>query len=357
MKSYKDLEIYKLSYELAIRIHKMLKRRLLKVAAVFLLAFLIMLAVLHLAGCEESSNQIGGPFAISPDDEKIAMTIGPDWRHSRPYVLELNNGSSQLIPVQRANLTQGMAWRPGASPPELLVLTSSSEEPQRVVLIRVSDGVTSTVSSWDVPANLIMYDPVWNPSGKILAVTVGKISKGTVKGIYLGISYDNGKSFTITDIPGKSSVWTNNETLYLHNGNDILEVEVSNKMAKVRKTLVSAEGVWLVGALKGEIVYIQGNDIYQGGQLLYHLNQKIRMCRVDGSYLAFKVARGGDVVVLDDKGNVINKKSVGNDTTKLVALSSANKFVYLMKNEQSIERYSFVDDDEISTVFDVGILK
>lgn len=334
----------------------MLKRSISKVTPISLLAVLVILSMLSLIGCEESSNQIGGPFAISPDDEKIAMTIGPGWRHSRPYVLELNNGSSQLIPVQGANLTQGMAWRPGASPPELLVLTSSGEEPQRVVLIRVSDGVTSTVSSWDVPANLIMYDPVWNPSGKILAVTVGKISKGTAS-IYLGISYDNGKSFTITDIPGRSSVWTNNETLYLHNGNDILEVEVSNKMAKVRKTLVSAEGVWLVGALKGEIVYIQANDIYQGGQLLYHLNQKIRICRVDGSYLAFKVARGGDVVVLDDKGNVINKKSVGNDTTKLIALSSANKFVYLMKNYQYIQRYSFVDDDEISTVFDVGILK
>ena len=106
--------------------------------------------------------------------------------------------------------------------------------------------------------------------------------------------------------------------------------------------------------MDGKVVYFLGNEIYCGSQLLYNSNQKIRQVVADGSYLAFKA--DNHVWVLDGKGNVKNKKNLGQDV-ELMALCSARKFVYLVKNWRSVERYSFVDDDEISTVFDVGMLK
>ncbi|MFZ0035000.1 MAG: hypothetical protein WAK60_08455 [Sedimentisphaerales bacterium] len=177
----------------------------------------------------------------------------------------------------------------------------------------------------------------------------------------MGISYDKGKNINITDIviDGAPTVWINNETLCLQDGNDILEVDVSDRKPRVIRTIVSGEDVpaedfyfYIVGSLDGEGVYVLGNEIYCGDRLLYHSNQQINQIMADGSYVAFKA--GSYVWVLDGRGNIKSKKSIDSDTTKLIAISPVHKFVYLVKNYQYIQRYNFVDNDEISIVYEVG---
>lgn len=333
----------------------MIKRYILEMGTIFLLAFLIILGVVHLPGCKQTSNQIGGQVAISPDGERLAMRRGPDWRQSIVYILLIE--SSQLIPVHGVNITQGMTWRPGAFPPELLILTSSRTEPhQRVVGVRVSVGTASIVFSQVVPDDLVFSRPVWNPSGEILAVTVAKVHKRTVTGIYLGISYDNGKNISVTDININSShdppVWTDNETLYVQHDSYIMAVDVSDKeKPRVVKTIVSTEDVYLSCSLNGKVVYILGNEIYCGAQLLYCADEKIKRIVSDASHVAFKA--GSYVYTLDVKGNVINKKRIDPEATQLIAISSGRKFVYLMRDRRSIERYNFINGDEMSTVYEV----
>jgi len=331
------------------------KRYLSQMAILFLVSLLGISTLSDLAICKENANQIGGPFAISSNGEYLAMTVGPDWRRSRVYILQLCKKGSQVKPIQKVTLTQGMAWRPGSLPAELLIFTGSSNKDQRTIIVKVSDGSSNIAFSWDVPSNLIMGSPVWNPSGKILAIRVTKFSNVGFEGAYLGISYDNAKSVNVTDIPFgvATPVWTNNETLYLQNGNDIWEAHINNsKNVTIGKRLVSAEGLFLAGSIKGRPVYFIGNEIFCGNELLYRSNQRIGMHMVASPYLAFKVVRGNEVVVLDGKGNVINKKRVGRKT-KLIALSAEHKIVYLMRDRRFIERYSFINGGEISTVYDV----
>ena len=130
--------------------------------------------------------------------------------------------------------------------------------------------------------------------------------------------------------------------------------DVAGDLAKVVREDVSAEHFYfyLVGSLDEEAVYVLGNEIYCGGRLLYHSNQRINQIIAEGSYVAFQA--GSYVSVLDGKGNVKSKRSIDPNTTKLIAISPVHKFVYLEKNYQCIQRYSFVDDDEISTVYEVG---
>jgi len=341
----------------------MLKRKLLKVAAISLLAVLVISAILSLVGCEKRPDRLYAPFIISPDGEELVFNIGPPWLNEkppsvepRPYVIKLGKDAAfRVIPLPKSLLP--MAWRPGASPPELFGVSRGPDLPNRILAVAVSDSV-STVLSQDLPGELWAWRMAWNPSGQILATGI----HGPHKNGYLGVSYDKGKNINVTDvvIDGASPVWINDETLCLQGGNDILEVNVGGRNPRVTRTIASGEDVsaehfyfYLVGSLDGEAVCVLGNEIYCGGRLLYHSNKWINQIIAEGSYVAFKA--GSYVWVLDGKGNVKSKRSIDPNTTKLIAISPVHKFVYLEKNYQCIQRYSFVDDDEISTVFDVGV--
>ncbi len=341
-----------------IRGNKMLKRTLLKVAAISLLAVLIISGTLYIAVFKRAPNHISGRPVISQNGEELAFKvgyIGEDKKlfsaEPRPYVLKLEKDVSQVMPVRGAKRVLAMAWRPGAQPPELFMVMLPRHEPGRILAVKVSDGV-STVSFQVLPDDIIVSSLDWNPSGQILASRVSKICNGA----YLGISYDNGRSMNVTDIKirGGNLVWANDRTLYLQNGNDIFEVDVSDKKPRVTKTIVSAEGVHLAESLNEKLIYTLGNEVYWGNQLLYRSDETIGPVDADASYIVFQT--GNHIVLFDEKGNLINKKEV-EENTIFIGISSAHKFVYLMRNLQSIERYNFVDGDEISTVFDVGILK
>jgi hypothetical protein len=328
---------------------------------VSLLAILAILGGLYLYALlapEKSPNRIFGPFIISPSGEDLAFrvgTLGPKEKfpsvEPKTCVLKLGKDGTQLIPVSRSLVP--MAWRPGATPTELFgaVFSDGPSAPDRVSAVAVSDSVP-TVFSQSLSDGLSVLAMAWNPSGRILAAKVSKVTEDSMV-MYLGISYDNGKNINVTNISiwGRELVWTDNETLYVADGADILEVDVSDRNTPSTRTIVSAECPRLKGSLDGKVVYVLGNEIYCGEQLLYRSNQSINQIIADGSYVAFKA--GSHIWVFDERGNVRNKKSIDPTTTKLIGISSVHKFVYLLKDLRCIQRYSFVDDDKITTVYAV----
>ena len=84
--------------------------------------------------------------------------------------------------------------------------------------------------------------------------------------------------------------------------------------------------------------------------MLYHSDEAIWAVDADGSYIVFQ--SGNRILAFDEKGKLINKKKVEHNTI-FIGMSSTHKFVYLIKNFQSIQRYSFVDNEKISTVYHV----
>ncbi|MHC4363986.1 MAG: hypothetical protein ACYSTJ_00795 [Planctomycetota bacterium] len=187
----------------------------------------------------------------------------------------------------------------------------------------------------------------WNPSGHILAAYVIKDGE---EDAFLGVSYDNGRNINVTtiNIKGGNLVWVNDKTLYLQNRPEIFEVDVSDGNPRVTRPLVSGEDVHLAGSLNEKVIYTRGNQIYCGQRLLHTSDQQIGIVDAHDSYIAFQT--GDDILVLDDKGNLISKKKMEDDSVFL-GVSCPDGHVYLKKNDRSIERYSLVDSDKVTTVY------
>lgn len=152
---------------------------MLKVTIIHLLIVLIVSSMLGLVGCKKRSNRLYAPFIISPNGEELAFNIGPPVLKGKPppvepepYFVGLGKDTaSQAIPLPKFLLP--MAWRPGASPPELFgVSRGLLVPPYRILAVAVSDDNVSTVLSQELPGELWPVRMAWNPSGQILAAEI-----------------------------------------------------------------------------------------------------------------------------------------------------------------------------------------
>jgi len=377
-----------------------LARPVFRVIGVLLLTIGSISCVMCLAGCEKKRpNRIGIPFEISPDGKILFFSIGPQRLKGesagfKTQLYTLNTG--ETIPKPVSELAElnilGITWYPDISLQKALLTEFSPENkrPPHLFELTITNG-QAMVSPVILPKDIIIqFFPTWgfwgwSPNKQIIAGGVRDLSKDVPT--TLGISYDNFKNIIITDI-GKGFgkvVWTDNRTLYIHADNgDILEVCVEEGKARVTRTVArastedvnmpdeikgveemraywerlhaSAKYVYMAGEINGKLVYCVDNDIFLGDQLLFHCEQDIwgLQFMTSGSFLAFKA--GTCAWVLDGESNVINQKEIGKYTI-LAALSSSDKFVYLVNGYQTIERYSFVGDDEVHTIFNVNELE
>jgi len=366
---------------------------------ILLSLLMIVASVVGLTGCEKKRpNRIGIPFEISPDGKILVFSIGPQrlkgesaGRKREIYILKPGDGIPQPISGLEEMTIWSISWHPDISLQKALLTECSDalKKPARLFELTITNGQTM-VSPVILPKDIIIqFFPFWgiwgwSPNRQIIAGGVRDLSKDGH--VTLGISYDNFKNIIITDIRkgfGKV-IWTDNKTLYIHaDSGDILEVCVEGGKARVTRTVAkastedvnmpdetkgvkdmnawvryaaSAKYVYMAGEMNGKLVYCVDNDIFLGDQVLFHTEQDIwgKQFRTSGPFLAFKA--GTCAWVLDDKGNVINQKEIGEDTL-LIALSSSDKFVYLVNGYQSIERYSFIGDDEVHTIFHVNELE
>jgi hypothetical protein len=217
-----------------------------------------------------------------------------------------------------------------------------------IAALTISDQIVP-ICSQVLPSGSFIADMAWNPDGKILATCIVKPQEKS-----LCLFYDNCKNIVITDIAvsGNGIAWANNEMLYVQSGDNILEVKINNRDFAIGSTVTKSKEnrCYLVGSIDEKVVYFSGNDIYYGDVLLYNSEHKINQILVDGNYVVFKA--GDNVSVLDSEGNLVNKRNIEGDTTKLIALSAAHKSLYLVKNRRSILRYSFINDDRLSVVYE-----
>ncbi len=348
----------------------MLKYLMRRITTILLSLLIIAASVVGFAGCKKK-NVIFPLLNISPDGSKIAFWAGPDEKpntrnadidEGRAYVLDLKDDDVRVIEIPQSDdvsVPSSWAWRPGVKPLQLFLTTYQIEiEPMSIGLIGVAISEQPLiVFSRELTKNWLarVLCLSWSPNGKILAV-----------GQWLGLSlsYDNGKTFINTEIPVSSSTcaWTNDYTLYILGKDEesLLEIEILNEKAQVKRTI--ATGVTRVcGSLNDKVVYYSYTEskIYCGDQLLYKSDQKIEWVCADGSYVALQEPpsfESSRILVLNEKGNIISEKNIVGEVV-LRGLSSKHSCVYLVKDLQAIQRYSFVGDDAIHTIFHVNELE
>ena len=341
-----------------------------KVGIILFSAVVIMPSVLGLEGCEKRKEEVIFPLVIiSPDGEKMAFLAGVDERPNekgasiytgRTHVLDLVDDVGRVIEItgsKGVGVPSSWAWRPATTPPQLFLTIDPIESkpvPIGLLGVTVSERV-SLLFSRELTKNWLdkVLTLSWSPNGQILAV-------GRLSGLYL--SYDSGKTFINVGVPvmsGDKPVWTDNETLYARNENSLLEIKIGNEQAQFKRTVAVAPNgkhLRICGRLNGKVVYWIERKIYCGNQLLYESDRKIGGVYADGSHVVLQVPPNFEkshILVIDGRGDVINRKRAAGEIVP-IGISSEHKFVYLLKNLQSIERYSFVDNDKIFTLYTVG---
>ncbi len=297
--------------------------------------------------------------AISDEGDEIAFRAGPKARRgvllnsdeARTFVLTLEGDTGEVIEIKQAKCASNIAWRPRTSPPELYVMVNAPRRPAppRLMGIEVSN-VPSTVFSEEMtefPRDMI-HDLEWSPDGSVLATT------GLRSGLRL--SYAGGETFAPTGLGATNLcfdvVWMSNARLYVRHGGRVQEVAFQSGLARISQTVASGK-TRLWGILNGEVVYSIEDSIYCGDRLLYESTQKLGWVFADGPYLAFQVGsrtKDSHVSVLDEQGKVIAERPMPSDTI-IIGLSSKRKCVYLLRDLRAIQACSFIDDNDISTIY------
>jgi hypothetical protein len=301
---------------------------------------------------------IGLP-AINSSGDLLVCGIEKDGVRRR-YIITLTDGDVEPIVLEfpGSDKCLGVAWRPSVKDHELLFITGGQE--QQIKRFRISGNDISEISSYSVDPNLLVFHPVWNSGGSILALELSQFIDDTSHGSYLGFSKDNGKTIHISDIPATiNRLWVDDYRLcaiYSEDGNKVLSevrLDAENMTCEI-KDVLRAEDIYLArGSSDGSIVYASGSKIFRNNTLLCQLPEDITGLLTDDGFVVCYSYDGQRIYVLNDRGEIIDTLQIP-ERPSLWGMSAAHECLYLMTRDCSrIYRYNFVDKSE-STIFEVA---
>lgn len=304
--------------------------------------------------------RIIGPVAISGSGDLLVCGVEKDGVRQH-YIIPLTHDNFEPIVLEfpGSDKCSGVAWRPSVEHDELLFITSAEEK--RIKRFRISGSDISEISSYPVDPNFYVHNPVWNPSGSILALIMRFLDEH-YDGPCLGFSKDNGKTIYTSHVPGTiNRLWVDDYRLYIAVGghsedSNLVMSEVrlnAENMTCEIKDVLQAEDICLARwSSNGSIVYASGNKIFRDNTLLRQLPEDIGGLVRDDGFIACLSYDGQRIYVLNDKGEVVN--TIHPESPSLLGMSAGHKCLYLMTRDGSrIYRCNFIDKSE-SLIFDAG---
>jgi hypothetical protein len=296
--------------------------------------------------------------AVSPDGNKIAMAIGPCIKEY-PYIDNIKtcaaimdtNSPSIIVLIKESEPVSWLAWRSYGSNQELFISSFPLVHPGKIFRVEFSDA-NMKVTSNPLPKYTNLMYMRWNKTGQILACSA---FKGYEK--FLGLYYNDSNEFIITDIPSSGNiVWKDDKSLYVVSDdcNNISTVSITDSNYQVVKSFTTSEKVYLAGILDNELAYRSRDKIYLGDKILYEADNEIGAVIVDYPNIAFqtKTKLGRKIIVISNKGNLINEKKVKEDS---ILVGFADDFIYLQEEQQYIKKYNIINDNaKVSLVFSVN---
>jgi len=306
--------------------------------------------------------RIIGPTAISDSGDLLVCGIEKDGVRRR-YIIPLTHDDFEPIVLEfpDSDKSLGAAWRPSVEHDELLFITAGQEI--NIKRFRISGDDISEISSYPVDPNLLVANPVWNPSGSILALRVNQLLDETYGGSYLGFSKDNGKTIHISHVPATiNRLWVDDHRLYATvggysvDGNMVmseLRLDAENMTCEINEVLQTKDIYLARRSSDGSVVYASGNKIFRNKTLLCLLPEDITRLVTDDGFVACLSHGGQRIYILNDKGEIIDTPQIP-ERPSLLGMSAAHECLYLMTRDRSrIYRYTFVEKSE-SLVFNAA---
>jgi len=302
--------------------------------------------------------RIIGPIAINSSGDLLFCGVEKDGVSQR-YIIPLTHDDFEPIVLEfpGSDKSLGAAWRPSVEHDELLFITAAEEK--QIKRFRISGDDISEISSYPVDPNLLVANPVWNPSGSILALRVGQLLDETYGGSFLGFSKDNGKTIHISNVPATVyRLWVDDHRLYARyseDGNKVLSeirLDVENMTCEI-KDVLRAEDIYLArGSSDGSVVYASGSKIFRNNTLLCQLPEDITGLLTDDGFVVCLSDGGQRIYVLNREGQIIDTIQIPERSSLLLGMSAEHECLYLWARDRSlICRYNFVEKSE-STIFE-----
>ena len=295
---------------------------------------------------------------MSPDGRALLIRLGygqPNvygrYKKQKAFVLFLSGDAPNLVPFGYfgKDCIQPV-WRPNVSPKELFIVKLPRWGAQRLIAVKVSDRF-SKISSHVQPEDWFFGQLKWNPAGQILAACVILLQEDG-RPRRLAVSFDKGKSFNLTNIEiDHGFVWAGDNLLLGQNQNQIFEIDITNKNLRIEKNIASGGGIHLSDSLYGKAICTLENTLYFGDRPLYRSDEAFGNIHVARDLIALQT--GKQIVVLDAKGEILSDRYFETDDFYFVGISAADKYVYIMKNQRSIERYAFENSQAPKVVYEV----
>jgi len=304
--------------------------------------------------------RIIGPIAISGSGDLLVCGVEKNGVRQR-YIIPLTHDDFEPIVLEfpGSDKSLGAAWRPSVEHDELLFITAAEEK--HIKRFRISGNGISEISSYPVDPNLLVVNPVWNPSGSILALRVNQLLDEKFGGSYLGFSKDNGKTIHISQVPATvNRLWMDDHRLcaiYSEDGNKVLSevrLDVDNMTCEI-KDVLRAEDIYLArGRSDGSIIYASGSKIFRNNLLLCQLPEDITGLLTDDGFVVCLSDGGQRIYVLNREGQIIDTIQIPERSSLLLDMSAEHECLYLWARDRSlIYRYNFVEKSE-SLVFEAG---
>lgn len=304
--------------------------------------------------------RIIGPIAINSSGDLVFCGVEKDGVSQR-YIIPLTHDDFEPIVLEfpGSDKSLGTAWRPSVEHDELLFIAVAEEK--HIKRFRISGSNISEISSYPVDPNLLVANPVWNPSGSILSFRVSQFFDEMYHGSYLGFSKDNGKTIHISQVPATVyRLWMDDHRLcarYSEDGNKVLSevrLDAENMTCEI-KDVLRAEDIYLArGRSDGSIIYVSGSKIFRNNTLLCQLPEDITGLLTDDGFVVCLSDGGQRIYVLNREGQIIDTIQIPERSSLLLGMSAEHECLYLWARDRSlIYRYNFVDKSE-STIFEVA---
>ena len=301
-----------------------------------------------------SEKRIGGIFSVSPDRSKLTFSIvaGDDYENSQLHLLQISPEKPRLIPLEGAYGTLGAAWIPESRSQELLILPSNNEI-QSVEILQINTEHVRKVSSFDVPPDILLTAPTWNPSGEILVMRAFVFKK---RKTYFALSFDRGKNIEITEqLYSWPQLWVSPRAFYSRNKNKnkILRIEIVGKKLSTHEVMTFSDEISFGGVIGDKIIYVLDGKIYSNDKVIYQLKNECVGIVVDGDYIWLRDGEPEKILILDSTGMVIHEKRVPTLDLRLFDFCAKTGDVYLVKDSKVLVRYNFKENSKLSVLFDI----
>ena len=295
------------------------------------------------------------PFCIDNTGQAVILgVVHPGSEYAKPYYIRIPE--LRILTFDEINSVFEGGWIPSRNNLFLLIISEGKDNFFSLKTFQYDGEMLKEVKTILFP-NMFVTFPIWNPAGNIMAARVNLIINGKVQEAKLGLSFDDGNNFDVTEWQFGIVVWEASDEFWMNSGNKLLELSIKEGKAHLENEIAFSEDdhLSLIGVSGKEPVYSLGNKIYRGDTVLYSGsgNKECFDAMVDDQLILVWERDLKRITLLDRSGTIMHTRLL-DEGAKPAGFSSTSKKIFLYENRRVLSMYDYEMDGPIQRLVDIN---